>query len=258
MGYRTAVLTDVLRIAIRKNLRIHPGKDCKMAEIFRINAHTWGFEDGFVRFFLLEGEEKAVLIDSGVNCPNAAELAKTLTDKPLLLLNTHGDGDHTSATAAFSEIHMHPLDYYGCGVQERYPKTALAEVKDGDCIELGNRPLRLIHIPGHTCGSIAILDIRERVLYAGDSVQKGYVYMFGDKRDPKQYGASLDKLAAMSREYDFIYASHDEFLLPNDYAGKVRKAWQQVLDNTAAYEVKDLFGNKVKAYFTEFCGFYME
>jgi hypothetical protein len=34
----------------------------------------------------------AVMIDSGANCPNALELAKELTNKPVMLINTHGDG----------------------------------------------------------------------------------------------------------------------------------------------------------------------
>lgn len=31
---------------------------------------------------------------------------KRLTDKPLILLNTHGDGDHTSGTNGFSDIYF--------------------------------------------------------------------------------------------------------------------------------------------------------
>ena len=50
-----------------------------MADIIQIDADTWRFEDGFVRFFLLVGKEKAVMIDSGINCPNAADLANKLT-----------------------------------------------------------------------------------------------------------------------------------------------------------------------------------
>ena len=36
-----------------------------MPEIIQINKTTWRFEDGFVRFFLLEGADKAVMIDAG-------------------------------------------------------------------------------------------------------------------------------------------------------------------------------------------------
>lgn len=229
-----------------------------MAEIIQMDSDTWRLEDGFVRFFLLAGSEKAVLIDSGVNCPNAAELAKTLTDKPLILLNTHGDGDHTSGTAAFSEIYMHADDYTGCEIDKRYPGTALAAVKDGDIIDLGNRPLTILHIPGHTMGSIAILDRKKRALYAGDSVQKGHVYMFGNKRCPDRYEHSLDKLIACADRYDRIYASHDAYEVPADYAAKVKEAWKQVQSGKVSYEPMNLFGTTVKSYTTETCGFYTE
>lgn len=228
-----------------------------MAEIIRIDEHTWRMEDGFVRFFLLEGEEKSVLLDSGVSCPNAAELARELTDKPVILLNTHGDGDHTSGTAGFAEIYMHPDDYEACGVSERYPGTALHAVKDGDVLELGGRTLKLIHIPGHTKGSIAVLDVRNRVLYAGDSVQKGHIYMFGDKRVPDRYEDSLVKLMKLESEYDSIRPSHDEWSVPKDYAGLVREAWRQVQAGKVSPETADLFGNKVCSYTTAVCGFYL-
>lgn len=233
-------------------------EEAVMAEIIRMDDSTWRFEDGFVRFFLLEGRDKAAMIDSGVNCPDAAELAKTLTDKPVILINTHGDGDHTSGTAGFEEIHIHPGDYEGCSIGTRYPGTRLAAVADGDVIDLGDRPLKLIHIPGHTSGSIAILDVRARSLYAGDSVQKGHIYMFGDKREPDSFETSLDRLISMQGEYDRIYASHDEYMVPADYVQRVKEAWHQVRTGEVPYETVELFGNRVRSYTLEACGFFTE
>lgn len=229
-----------------------------MVETVRIDEHTWRFEDGFVRFFLLEGSEMAALIDSGVDCPDAADMAKHLTDRPVILINTHGDGDHTSGTGGFDTIFMHPADYDECEVQKRYPGTDLAPLHDGDIIDLGGRPIRIIHIPGHTKGSIAILDTANRTLYAGDSVQKGHIYMFGSKRCPEQFESSLNKLIGLKDEYDFIYASHDEPLLPADHVDKVRLAWTRMRAGQLSYELTDLFGNQVKTYTTPDCGFYTE
>ena len=229
-----------------------------MAEIIQIDGNTWRIEDGFVRFFLLVGEEKAALIDSGVNCPDASDIAKKLTDKPLILLNTHGDGDHTSGTNGFANIYIHPLDYVGCEVKNRYPNTSMIPLNDGDIIDLGNRALKIIHIPGHTKGSVAFLDIANRVLYAGDSVQKGHIYMFGMKRCPELFEKSLDKLIVIKSEYDCIYASHDSFMLSSDYVEKVKVAWEHVRSGEISYEMIDLYGNLVKSFTTPVCGFYME
>ncbi len=229
-----------------------------MADVIQMDQNTYRFEDGFVRFFLLIGEKKAVLIDSGVNSKNAAFLAAGLTDKPIILLNTHGDGDHTSGTGSFKEIYIHPGDYEACNLKNAFPDTTLVPVLDGDEIELGGRLLRIIHIPGHTQGSIAILDVTNRALYAGDSVQKGHIYMFGAKRCPEQYEASLDKLIALKDAYDCIYASHDAYMVPVDYAIEVKKAWKLVQNGEAPYEMMNLFGNQVKSYTLPACGFYME
>ena len=229
-----------------------------MAEIIQIDGNTWRIEDGFVRFFLLVGEEKAALIDSGVNCPDASDIAKKLTSKPLILLNTHGDGDHTSGTNGFANIYIHPLDYVGCEVKNRYPNTSMIPLNDGDIIDLGNRALKIIHIPGHTKGSVAFLDIANRVLYAGDSVQKGHIYMFGMKRCPELFEKSLDKLIAIKSEYDCIYASHDSFMLSSDYVEKVKVAWEHARSGEISYEMIDLYGNMVKSFTTPVCGFYME
>ena len=56
-----------------------------MAEMIKINDKTWRFEDDSVRFFLLCGNERAALVDTGMNTPNAREMAEKLTDLPLIL-----------------------------------------------------------------------------------------------------------------------------------------------------------------------------
>ena len=72
-----------------------------MAEIIQINDTTWRIEDNGVRFFLLTGTEKALLIDSGMNTPNAKEIAESITKLPVMLLNTHADTDHISGNGGF-------------------------------------------------------------------------------------------------------------------------------------------------------------
>ena len=74
-----------------------------MAEKIKINDDTWRFEDDSVRFFLFCGTQKAALIDSGMNVPDARKLAEELTDLPLILINTHADPDHISGNAAFEK-----------------------------------------------------------------------------------------------------------------------------------------------------------
>ena len=229
-----------------------------MAEVIRMDENTYRIEDGFVRFFLLAGEDKAMLIDSGVECGNAKEIAETLTNLPIELYNTHGDGDHLAGSAMFDIIHMHTEDYERCGVGHRFPDLKLSPVNDGDVIDLGGRKIEVIHIPGHTYGSIAFLDISARRLFVGDSVQSGHVFMFGDKRDVKNYPHSLEKLIRMKERYDTVIPSHDKPELSSDYPEKMLETWNKTEDGTLGYTESDMFGAKIKVYDGEYCGFFRD
>jgi glyoxylase-like metal-dependent hydrolase (beta-lactamase superfamily II) len=61
-------------------------------------------------------------------------------------------------------------------------------VYDGEIIDLGDRPLEIVHVPGHTPGSISVLDRIQRTLIGGDPIQMhGQIYMFGIHRDLHSY-----------------------------------------------------------------------
>lgn len=79
-------------------------------QIIQVNENTWRIEDGGVRFFLLTGTERALLIDSGMNVHNARDIAANLTELPLSLLNTHSDRDHIGSNEQFENFYMHPAE----------------------------------------------------------------------------------------------------------------------------------------------------
>nr|MCR5178683.1 MBL fold metallo-hydrolase [Lachnospiraceae bacterium] len=137
-----------------------------MSETIKINDNTWRFEDDGVRFFLFCGSEKAALIDSGMKTPDALELARGITALPIIMINTHADPDHISGNGMFNEFFMSPDEEEN--YRENGGKGTLLPIHEGDVIDLGDRPLRIIDIPGHTPGSIAILDEKNRVLISGD------------------------------------------------------------------------------------------
>ncbi len=66
---------------------------------------------GGVNLFLLVGNERAALLDSGFGVVDTLRsLAESLTDKPILCILTHGHPDHAGAAALFDEVYMHPAD----------------------------------------------------------------------------------------------------------------------------------------------------
>jgi len=71
-------------------------------------------EDGGVRCFLVEGDDRAMLVDTGFGDGDLRAFAQTLTNLPVFVVNTHADGNHTGCNGQFEEIWMHPaeFDYY--------------------------------------------------------------------------------------------------------------------------------------------------
>ena len=227
-----------------------------MSECIQINERTWRIEDNGVRFFLLIGTEKAALIDTGMNCPDAKQIAQKLTELPLTLINTHADPDHISGNGAFEEFYMSPNE------EENYRgnkgQGTLIPVREGDVIDLGERELKIIDIPGHTPGSIAILDIRNRVLISGDTVQDGKIFMFGKGRDMWQYTDSLKHLDEYAEMYDEIYPMHGSLPVGKDLIAKLLSGAEQIKAGQAQSRDVELFGRTVKLYDFGYAGFLCE
>lgn len=228
-----------------------------MREIIKINDTTYRIEDEYVRFFVLLGQERAAVVDTGVSGEGAIDIARSITDKPLLLINTHCDGDHTSATFEFDKYYVNEKDYVGCMMGRKYPDSVPEFITDGDEIDLGGRLLRMIEIPGHTKGSIAILDVNNRSLFAGDSIQTGQIFMFGEHREPELFEDSIRKLIGVMDDYDVIYPSHDTPELANDFAQKVLDDWIEYRTGNLDYEMCNVHGNMVKNYRGKTCGFFI-
>lgn len=224
-----------------------------MADMIQINDNTWRLEDGGVRFFLLTGTEKALLIDSGMNTPDAKQIAEGITKLPIILLNTHADPDHISGNSRFDYCYMHPDEednYRAHGGLGR-----ILPVYDNDIIELGNRPLKIIFIPGHTPGSVAVLDISSRVLISGDTIQDGNIFMFNKYRNLTLYVESLKKISGYAGVFDTIYPSHGSFPVYPELIASLIEGAEQILNGTAKGKVVDMFSTSVMLYKFPYAGF---
>ena len=159
--------------------------------------------------FLVTGKEKAMLVDSCFGRGNLKEVVESLTDLPVTLVNTHADGDHVLGNKLFGPAHMHPADF------DRYYETVkyaapVVSLWEGDVIDLGGRRFEAVLIPGHTPGSIALLDEENRVIFGGDSVQNGLVFMTGPGRNITGYIDSLKKLNGMRGRFDKVFGGHGD------------------------------------------------
>ena len=187
--------------------------------MIRIREFQPGFyilHDGKVRQFLFTGGAEALLVDAGFPSGGVAEAVRGLTDKPVKLILTHGDPDHTGGLGAFGECWMHRGDWpmVDSGLQ-------LHPLAEGDVLTCGGWRLEVIEIPGHTPGSVAFFDPARRLLFPGDSVQQGGpIYLFGSHRNLDRYIASLEKLLAWQARVDLLLPCHHSCPISPDYIAK--------------------------------------
>ncbi len=212
----------------------------------KIDESTYQYDEGGVRFFLLMGKKEALLIDSGMQTHNAKELVKELTDLPVRLFNTHTDVDHVGSNEEFDEVMMNPAELVNYKLP--HPSQKIVPVYDGDVIDLGKRELLAIALPGHTPGSTALLDINSGMLFSGDPIQDGHIFMFGEMRDLSAYIHSLRRLDKYKDDIKGIYANHGT--LPVDYSivpKLIEGALQVERGEIVPVEV-DRFGKTVHVY----------
>jgi len=82
-------------------------------EVTEFAPKTWCLSEfRLVNAFLVEGEEKAALIDTGCGIGCLAETVRELTDKPLIILVTHGHFDHDGGVKQFPgvPVYLHDAD----------------------------------------------------------------------------------------------------------------------------------------------------
>ncbi len=183
--------------------------DGKKLEAVEIGIGSWRIEDSGVRCFLIEGSEKAMLVDTGFGTGNIKDFAEKLTSKPIFLVNTHIDGDHIGGNHLFSSVFMHPSEIKDYKTSK--DDTELIPVNEGDAFDLGGREFEVLEAPGHTPGSIMLFDRNNKVLISGDSIGTAPVFMFGDRRNLDTYIKSLKKIESIKDGFDSIWPSHGDF-----------------------------------------------
>lgn len=205
-----------------------------MDQVVKITDHFWVLEDAGVRAFLFEGEERAMLVDTGFGQWPLREMVSELTTMPVFLVNTHSDRDHIGGNRDFRPVYMHPaeMERYKNGLPEGCSMEDVRPLWEGDVIDLGRWRFEVLLTPGHTPGSIMLLEREKRMLLSGDSVQSGAIYMFGPGRNIQAFQHSLEKIETMAGEIDTIWPSHDRYPL-------TEKAIPDVLQGT-----RDLLAGK--------------
>lgn len=218
-------------------------------KIIPLYDNTWAIEDEDVKIFVIAGSRKVLIVDTGITSPDVSRLVSELTDLPQELINTHADKDHISGNWQFDTCYMHPAE--ACVYHNvNQAGGSIRPVFEGSRIDLGDREVEVLHVPGHTPGSITILDEKNRCLIGGDPIQKdGEIFMFGIHRDMEAYVIGLQHLLdAHGDRFDCIYPSHAQVRVDKDIIPQLIRGAQDIMAGRVSHTETERFGSKVGQY----------
>ena len=135
-----------------------------------------------------DGAGRCAVVDPG---PDSRHILDTLQARGLAIaaiVNTHGHWDHVAGNGLFvrasgAPIYRHPLDEEnaqradrlaaGWGFVAEASPPADHALEEGDTFELGSHHFAVLHVPGHSPGSICLLG--DGVLICGDVLFRGSI-----------------------------------------------------------------------------------
>lgn len=207
--------------------------------------------------FLIEGTERAALIDTGLGVGNIKEYIGSLTQLPYIVLHSHGHLDHVGGAFLYDSIYISPKDIpilrggSGIGPRKNYLESILKDhfvsdndyvpvgqvecvpVEDGDLFDLGRFTIEVIAAPGHTDGSLCFLFKEKRMLFTGDACN-GFTFLFLDGcLSIEEYQKTVQRLLDRSDEYDRVLVSHVHAEAPKSMIQDVYDCCSDIMNGTA-------------------------
>ena len=203
-----------------------------MEAVKKISDHFWIFEEDGVRSFLFEGTDRAMLVDTCFGTLPLGELSEELTPLPVFAVNTHTDKDHTGRNREFSPVLMHPaeMDRYQSSLPEGCSMEDVRPLWEGEVIDLGHWRFEVVLTPGHTPGSVMLLEREKRMLISGDTIQDGSIFMFGPGRNMTAFQGSLQRMLDRADALDTVWPSHGDYPLKPDIIPGILRNAREMLD----------------------------
>jgi len=179
--------------------------------------------------YLLIGTSKAIMFDTGsgenqaINGYKIKHIIDQLTQIPTTLLMSHFHFDHNQNISEFNNVGFPDLPFLrqSVGVNDIYNFTAEdlflgnypSQVRVNEWypvntdIDLGNRIIQVVNIPGHTNESVAIIDKTNKMAFLGDYLYNGGLFLF-DNNDLAVYKESIEYLISILNDDYKLYGAH--------------------------------------------------
>lgn len=205
---------------------------------------VYHISDGLgVQFTLIVSRAGAILFDAGYGIKDPRPYLKNLLKKhrfslhDLSVVISHAHHDHLAGARWFNAFHIHWKDfplidvYTERNILERvlvrameqglippgFDKEAffLTRYRRRARIRLPIQPdIEILHIPGHTPGSLVVYVREHKVLLSADNWNPTTWLFFPEALSVHEYAANMRKL--LSLDFDYVLCSHSKDLIPGD------------------------------------------
>lgn len=191
---------------------------------------------------LLVGKERALLFDTLLGNTNIAEYVSGLTDKPVIVVNSHAHLDHVGGNTQFSQVYMSQveielshklLQLVEASPEERKKKLAPAmeslrclpemaiPLFIGDRFAIGGITLVVVDLRGHTPGSVGLLWEEEKILFSGDALMPNATLFFPESLSLREYEETL--LRAEALDFTYFVTGHKQKMYPKSLLDKLKE-----------------------------------
>ena len=244
-----------------------------------IAEKSWMIKNAFMEpsyaiCYLIEGDNYALLIDSILGFGNLKTFCETLTDKKIVVANTHSHSDHVGGNFFFDSCYIHHRDIASFQENMIYTKEQVVEIAkqmapeevkdyirdddnfadwkpmkvyplyDGDIFDLGDRRIEVVDVGGHTAGSVAFIDHKTRIAYAGDACNGNTLLELPGSLPVITYLRNLLRLKERQSEFDIMYCGH-EILQPSIIDEAIETVSRVVAGTDARCERPGIMGGTV-------------
>jgi glyoxylase-like metal-dependent hydrolase (beta-lactamase superfamily II) len=206
--------------------------------------------------FLILGDKRAALFDTGLGIGDIKRVVTALTPLPITVLNSHTHNDHVGDNWEFDDIDGIDTDFTRtnakgstddaqaelargsiCGqLPADFDAKSYATrpfhithiIHDGDTVDLGGRVLEIISTPGHTPDEICLLERKNGLLFTGDNFYPGPIWLYRPETDLDAYVQSITRIAALASKIHLVLPSHNVPLADPSQLPKLLTAIEKV------------------------------
>ena len=210
-------------------------------EVYKVAPGTYAIYEPHqseeVISYLILGQNKALLFDTGMGISDIRSVVTQLTKLSIIVLNSHTHNDHVSGNWQFDTIYSMDTDFSRqnaegsvadaqaeiapgeiCGTLPKYfdaktyrtkPWHIAQYLHDGDKLDLGARTIEILATPGHTADAISVLDRANQLLFTGDTYYPATIWLFRPETDFDAYAKSIARLAALAPQVKTVLGAHN-------------------------------------------------